>query len=95
MPLDQHPVHRKIIIPWYDSDSICLITLASLLLGILSCFPRPYAAGIAGLVALISLPVTMLTRFRSQVTMLAWWVILGVYLITSLVAIATRSPAEP
>ena len=31
MPLDQHPVHRKIIIPWYDSDSVCLITVVIML----------------------------------------------------------------
>lgn len=32
MPLDQNPVHRKIIIPWYDSDSVCLITVVIMLM---------------------------------------------------------------
>ena len=32
MPLDQNPVHRKIIIPWYDSDMVCLITLVVMLM---------------------------------------------------------------
>ena len=32
MPFDQNPVHRKIIIPWYDSDSVCLITVVLMLI---------------------------------------------------------------
>ena len=31
MHIDQNPVHRKVIIPWYDSDSVCLITVVLML----------------------------------------------------------------
>lgn len=32
MLYDQHPVHRKLITPWYDSYSACLIVLVLMLL---------------------------------------------------------------
>jgi hypothetical protein len=32
MLYDQHPVHRKLIIPWYDSHTACLIIIALMLL---------------------------------------------------------------
>ena len=28
MPLDQNPLFRKIIIPWYDSEMVCFIVIA-------------------------------------------------------------------
>jgi len=27
MQLDLKPVHRKVIVPWYDSDVVCIATL--------------------------------------------------------------------
>jgi hypothetical protein len=30
MRLDQNPVYRKIIVPWYDSEIVCLILIAIL-----------------------------------------------------------------
>jgi len=32
MHLDSHSFHRKVIIPWYDSNRVCLITCAVMLL---------------------------------------------------------------
>jgi uncharacterized membrane protein len=32
MLYDQNPVHRKLIIPWYDSQTACLIVLVFMLL---------------------------------------------------------------
>ena len=32
MLYDQHPVHRKLIIPWYDSQVACLMVLLVMLL---------------------------------------------------------------
>jgi hypothetical protein len=32
MLYDKNPVHRKLIIPWYDSQATCLIVLAFMLL---------------------------------------------------------------
>jgi hypothetical protein len=30
MRYDQRPVHRKLIVPWYDSNSACIIILATM-----------------------------------------------------------------
>ena len=32
MPLDQNPLFRKIIIPWYDSEMVCFIVIALMFL---------------------------------------------------------------
>ncbi len=35
MKLDQNPVFRKIIVPWYDSTAICGLVIAAMLMIIL------------------------------------------------------------
>ena len=42
MQLDQNPVFRKIIVPWYDSDTTCLLMIAFMLI--------VFFFGIAGLI---------------------------------------------
>ena len=32
MLYDQNPVHRKLITPWYDSRTVCLVVILSMLL---------------------------------------------------------------
>ncbi len=32
MPLDQNPLFRKIIVPWYDSEMVCFIVIAFMFL---------------------------------------------------------------
>ncbi len=32
MRLDQNPVHRKVIVPWYDSDTACYFVLGLMLM---------------------------------------------------------------
>ncbi len=32
MRLDQNPVHRKVIVPWYDSETACYIVLGLMLM---------------------------------------------------------------
>jgi uncharacterized membrane protein len=35
MLYDQNPVHRKLITPWYDSRTVCLVVILSMLLVLL------------------------------------------------------------
>jgi len=42
MRLDQNPVFRKVIVPWYDSETVCLIVIVCM--GVVAIFG---SAGIA------------------------------------------------
>ena len=44
MRLDQNPVFRKVIVPWYDSDAACFILIACMCLVILFGFTGILAA---------------------------------------------------
>ncbi len=32
MSIEQNPIHRRVIIPWYDSDAACIALMAAMLL---------------------------------------------------------------
>ncbi len=35
MRLDQNPVFRKVIVPWYDSERVCLVVIAVMVVVVL------------------------------------------------------------
>jgi lipopolysaccharide export LptBFGC system permease protein LptF len=73
------------------AELLLLTAMASLILGILGCFPRQYAAGLAGLGALISLIVLAVLKPQRPVIYLGWWVILGIYLLSCVAAMIPES----
>ena len=71
------------------AELLLLMALASLILGILGCFPRKYAAGLSGLGALVSMLVIAVLKPTRAIIYVAWWVILGIYLLTCIGEILT------
>ena len=59
---------------------LLVITLASVVLAIGVRFPRPYFAGAAGLAALVTAVSASWLRSGGAVLQLAWWTLLGIYL---------------
>ena len=59
---------------------LLVITLASVVMGIGVRFPRPVFAGAAGLAALVTAVSASWLRSGGAVLQLAWWTLLGIYL---------------
>jgi len=57
-----------------------VITMASIVLAVGVRFPRPYFAGAAGLAALATAVSASWLRHSGAVMQLAWWTLLGIYL---------------
>jgi len=65
---------------------LMLTTAASLVLGILQLFPAEYAAGLAGLGALLCMIVLIVWKPVHAWAYLAWWVMLAIYALVSVTA---------
>lgn len=61
------------------AEMLLLVGLVALFLGILGCFPREYAAGLAGLGALASMLVLILLKPTQPIVRLGWWIVLAIY----------------
>ncbi len=66
------------------AELLLLTALASILLGILGCFPHQYAAGLAGLGALVSMLVLSILKPNRAIIHVGWWVVFGIYLVSCL-----------
>ena len=60
-------------------EMLLLVGTVALFLGVLGCFPREYAAGLAGLGALASMLVLILLKPTQPIIRLGWWIILLIY----------------
>ncbi len=73
------------------SELMALVTLAAMGLSVLSLIPgglqASRAAGIAGFAALAALVVITVFRPRRFIVHLAWWVLVGAYVVTCVVAV--------
>lgn len=70
MLYDQNPVHRKLITPWYDSRTVCLVVILTMLLAHLFALVGVYFAWEIKLYRdMIWLPV--LLAFLSAIVMLS------------------------
>ncbi len=65
---------------------LLLTTAASLVLGILQLFPAEYAAGLAGLGALLCMAFLIIWKPDQAWAYLAWWVMLAIYALVSVTA---------
>jgi hypothetical protein len=63
-----------------------VLTMVSLVLALGIRFSRPVFAGIVGVAALFTLFVARWIRVGSAVVMLAWWTLLGVYVLVAMFA---------
>jgi hypothetical protein len=66
------------------AELFLLVALVSFVLGLLNCIPPQYAAGLAGLGALVSMVVIAVLKPTRPIIYLAWWVVLGIYLLSCL-----------
>ncbi|MGA9536619.1 MAG: hypothetical protein WBR24_11990 [Desulfobacterales bacterium] len=74
MLYDQNPVHRKLITPWYDSRTVCLVVILSMLLVFLFALVGVFSAWenslyremiwLPALLALLSVIVILSTTVR-------------------------------
>ncbi len=71
------------------AELLMLVAVASLVLGILGCFPPKYAAFLAGLGALASLIVLAVLKPSRPIVYLGWWVVFGIYLLMCVAALVT------
>lgn len=78
MHLDQNPVFRKIIVPWYDADAACYLTMVFMILviawgflGISVCYETPqyhrhvwvpFSLVLLGAGVLLSISIRMIKR---------------------------------
>lgn len=73
------------------AELLTLVTLAAVGLSLLSLIPggleAPRAAGIAGVAALMGLVLLCIFRPRRFIVHLAWWVLVGAYVIACVVAV--------
>jgi len=73
------------------ADLFWLITGVAILLGLLGCVPGGFSAealaGMAGVGLLVSLFVLAIVQPSRPIIRLAWWVMLGFYVLASLVAV--------
>jgi len=67
---------------------LLVITMASVVLAIGVRFPRPYFAGAVGLAALVTAVSASWLRGGGAVLQLAWWTLLGIYLMACGFALA-------
>ena len=61
------------------AEMLLLVGVVALFLGVLGCFPREYAAGLAGLGALASMLVLILLKPTQPIVRLGWWIVLAIY----------------
>jgi hypothetical protein len=66
------------------AEMLLLVGVVALFLGILGCFPREYAAGLAGLGALVSMLVLILLKPTQPIIRLGWWIVLAIYALMAL-----------
>ena len=64
------------------AEMFLLVAVVSIVLGLLNCFPPQYAAGLAGLGALVSMLVIAILKPTRPIVYVAWWVVLGIYLLS-------------
>jgi hypothetical protein len=69
------------------AELLLLTALVSVLLGILGCFPQQYAAGLAGLGALVSMLALAILKPTRAIMYVGWWFVLGIYLLSCVRAI--------
>ena len=69
------------------AELLLLMAAASLVLGVLGCFPPKYGATLAGLGVLLSMIVLAVIKPSRAIVHVGWWVMLFVYLLTCIVAI--------
>ena len=70
------------------AELLMLVAVASIVLGILGCFPPQYAAFLAGLGALVSMIVLAVLKPSRPIVYLGWWVVFGIYLLMCVAALA-------
>lgn len=73
------------------AELLALVTLAAVGLSVLSLIPgglqAPRAAGVVGVAALVGLVVLSVFRPRRFIVHLAWWLLVGAYVVTCVVAV--------
>jgi hypothetical protein len=69
------------------AELLMLVAVASLVLGVLGCFPPKYAAFLAGLGALVSMLVLAVLKPSRPIIYLGWWVVFGIYLLMCVAAL--------
>jgi len=63
------------------AEMLLLVGAVALFLGVLGCFPREYAAGLAGFGALASMLVLILLKPTQPIVRLGWWIVLAIYVL--------------
>jgi len=68
-------------------ELLLLLVLSAVALGSLQLLPAEAAAGLAGLIALVSLALLLTIPMPRPGLILAWWIILAIYVVTAAVAL--------